>query len=180
MDPSLCQGALGEIMANKVIVPLGGQLLPIGEADQALCFNRREGDQTREMDLKLHPELKESLIKLCNDPQKTVFVLSGFAFVYYEEERDADDTINAIDNTVNFVASFSLRLSYCNIHIILTVVRVEVEIQDGYLMMKEKEQREQELRALAQKARSKRVGLGGTVGAGTGSYVPSEKSPMDT
>ncbi|GKD34595.1 subtilisin-like protease SBT6.1, partial [Tanacetum coccineum] len=45
-------------------------------------------------------------------------------------------------------------------------VRVEVEIQDGYLMMKEKERKEQKLRALAQKARSKRVGPGGTVGAG--------------
>ncbi|GKD91900.1 subtilisin-like protease SBT6.1 isoform X1, partial [Tanacetum coccineum] len=55
----------------------------------------------------------------------------------------------------NFVASFSLR-----------VVRVEVEIQDGYLMMKEKERKEQKLRTLAQKARSKRVGPGGTVGAG--------------
>nr|GEW52950.1 hypothetical protein [Tanacetum cinerariifolium] len=36
-----------------------------------------------------------------------------------------------------------------------------------------------ELRALAQKARSKRVGPGGTVGAGAGSYEPSEKSMMD-
>ncbi|GKD75185.1 subtilisin-like protease SBT6.1, partial [Tanacetum coccineum] len=72
------------------------------------------------------------------------------------------------------------RLSYCNIHIILTVARVEVEIQDGYSMMKEKEWKEQELRDLAQKARSKRVGPGGTVGAGAGSYAPSEKSLMDT
>ncbi|XP_024960156.1 alpha,alpha-trehalose-phosphate synthase [UDP-forming] 1 isoform X2 [Cynara cardunculus var. scolymus] len=39
--------------------------------------DRRGGDQIREMDLKLHPELKESLIKLCNDPQTTVVVLSG-------------------------------------------------------------------------------------------------------
>lgn len=29
------------------------------------------------MDLKLHPELEESLIKLCDDPQTTVVVLSG-------------------------------------------------------------------------------------------------------
>ncbi|GJT53268.1 zinc finger, CCHC-type containing protein [Tanacetum coccineum] len=77
MDPSLCQGALGEIMADEVIVLLGGQLVPIGEVDQALCFNRRGGDQIREMDLNLHPELKESLIKLCNDLQTTIVVLSG-------------------------------------------------------------------------------------------------------
>ncbi|KAI7728146.1 hypothetical protein M8C21_017566 [Ambrosia artemisiifolia] len=38
---------------------------------------RRGGDQIREMDLKLHPELKESLMKLCDDPQTTVVVLSG-------------------------------------------------------------------------------------------------------
>ncbi|GKE84870.1 hypothetical protein Tco_1558612, partial [Tanacetum coccineum] len=77
IDPSLCQGALGEIMADEVIVLLGGQLVPIGEVDQALCFNRRRGDQIREMDLNLHPELKESLIKLCNDPQTTIVFLSG-------------------------------------------------------------------------------------------------------
>ncbi|KAL7584999.1 hypothetical protein Lser_V15G45478 [Lactuca serriola] len=39
--------------------------------------DRRGGDQIREMDLKLHPELKESLIKLCNDQNTTVVVLSG-------------------------------------------------------------------------------------------------------
>ncbi|MFS7929432.1 putative alpha,alpha-trehalose-phosphate synthase (UDP-forming) [Helianthus anomalus] len=38
---------------------------------------RRGGDQIREMDLKLHPELKESLMKLCDDPHTTVVVLSG-------------------------------------------------------------------------------------------------------
>ncbi|GJZ84219.1 SNW/SKI-interacting protein-like protein [Tanacetum coccineum] len=48
------------------------------------------------------------------------------------------------------------------------------------LMMKEKERKEQELRALAQKARSERVKPGGTVGAGTGSYTPFEKNMMDT
>ncbi|GJT46954.1 subtilisin-like protease SBT6.1 isoform X1, partial [Tanacetum coccineum] len=48
----------------------------------------------------------------------------------------------------------------------IVLVRVEVEIQDGYLMTKEKERKEQKLRALAQKARSKRVGPSGIVGAG--------------
>ncbi|GJV60670.1 hypothetical protein Tco_1466770, partial [Tanacetum coccineum] len=32
MDPSLCQGALGEIMADEVILLLGVQLVPTGEA----------------------------------------------------------------------------------------------------------------------------------------------------
>ncbi|KAJ9560776.1 hypothetical protein OSB04_005936 [Centaurea solstitialis] len=35
------------------------------------------GDQIREMDLKLHPELKEPLTRLCNDPKTTIVVLSG-------------------------------------------------------------------------------------------------------
>ncbi|GKD11002.1 SNW/SKI-interacting protein [Tanacetum coccineum] len=48
------------------------------------------------------------------------------------------------------------------------------------LMMKEKERKEQELHALTQKARSERVGPGGTVGAGTGSYTPFKKNMMDT
>lgn len=38
---------------------------------------RRGGDQIKEMELKLHPELKESLLAICNDPKTTVVVLSG-------------------------------------------------------------------------------------------------------
>ncbi|KAJ8532297.1 hypothetical protein K7X08_012220 [Anisodus acutangulus] len=38
---------------------------------------RRGGEQIKEMELKLHPELKESLISICNDPKTTVVVLSG-------------------------------------------------------------------------------------------------------
>ncbi|KAK9048301.1 hypothetical protein SSX86_032737 [Deinandra increscens subsp. villosa] len=39
--------------------------------------DRRGGDQIREMDLKLHPDLKEPLKKLCSDPKTTVVILSG-------------------------------------------------------------------------------------------------------
>lgn len=39
----------------------------------------RRGDQIKEMELKLHPELKEPLSALCNDPQTTIVVLSGSA-----------------------------------------------------------------------------------------------------
>ena len=35
------------------------------------------GDQFKEMELKLHPEIKEPLTALCNDPNTTVVVLSG-------------------------------------------------------------------------------------------------------
>ncbi|KAJ0101410.1 hypothetical protein Patl1_04950 [Pistacia atlantica] len=37
----------------------------------------RRGDQIREMELKLHPELHEPLTALCNDPKTTIVVLSG-------------------------------------------------------------------------------------------------------
>ncbi|XP_059289827.1 alpha,alpha-trehalose-phosphate synthase [UDP-forming] 1-like isoform X1 [Lycium ferocissimum] len=37
----------------------------------------RRIDQLKEMELKLHPDLKEPLRKLCNDPKTTVVVLSG-------------------------------------------------------------------------------------------------------
>ncbi|GFS40705.1 trehalose-6-phosphate synthase [Actinidia rufa] len=38
---------------------------------------RRGGDQIREMELKLHPDLKGPLTALCSDPKATVVVLSG-------------------------------------------------------------------------------------------------------
>ncbi|GKV47892.1 hypothetical protein SLEP1_g54745 [Rubroshorea leprosula] len=37
----------------------------------------RRGDQIKEMELKLHPELKEPLMALCNDAKTTIVVLSG-------------------------------------------------------------------------------------------------------
>ncbi|KAI3466017.1 hypothetical protein Pfo_022680 [Paulownia fortunei] len=37
----------------------------------------RRGDQIKEMELKLHPELKGSLTMLCSDPNTTIVVLSG-------------------------------------------------------------------------------------------------------
>nr|QCC72920.1 TPS1 [Mangifera indica] len=37
----------------------------------------RRGDQIREMELKLHPELHDPLTALCNDPKTTIVVLSG-------------------------------------------------------------------------------------------------------
>ncbi|XP_078431248.1 trehalose-6-phosphate synthase isoform X2 [Wolffia australiana] len=38
---------------------------------------RRGGDQIKEMELKLHPELKQPLSALCSDPKTTVVVVSG-------------------------------------------------------------------------------------------------------
>lgn len=38
---------------------------------------RRGGDQIKEMELKLHPDLKIPLTTLCQDKKTTVIVLSG-------------------------------------------------------------------------------------------------------
>ncbi|KAI3947905.1 hypothetical protein MKX01_034570 [Papaver californicum] len=38
---------------------------------------RRGGDQIKEMELKLHPDLKEPLKNLCSDPKTTIVVVSG-------------------------------------------------------------------------------------------------------
>lgn len=38
---------------------------------------RRGRDQIKEMELKLHPDLRESLTALCSDPKTTIVVLSG-------------------------------------------------------------------------------------------------------
>lgn len=35
------------------------------------------GDQIKAMELKLHPEVKDSLRELCRDPKTTIVVLSG-------------------------------------------------------------------------------------------------------
>ncbi|MQL99834.1 hypothetical protein Taro_032561 [Colocasia esculenta] len=45
--------------------------------EQVESPGRRGGDQIKEMELKLHPELKEPLTILCNDPRTTIVVLSG-------------------------------------------------------------------------------------------------------
>lgn len=47
----------------------------------------RRGDQIKEMELKLHPDLKEPLEILCDDPKTTIVVLSG------SERRVLDDVI---------------------------------------------------------------------------------------
>lgn len=37
----------------------------------------KTGDQIKEMELKVHPELRQPLTALCSDPNTTVVVLSG-------------------------------------------------------------------------------------------------------
>ncbi|XP_073273698.1 alpha,alpha-trehalose-phosphate synthase [UDP-forming] 1-like [Primulina huaijiensis] len=52
---------------------------------------RRGGDQIKEMELKLHPQLKGPLKKLCSIPNSTVIVLSG------SERRVLDDNFGDYD-----------------------------------------------------------------------------------
>ncbi|XP_057465085.1 alpha,alpha-trehalose-phosphate synthase [UDP-forming] 1-like isoform X1 [Actinidia eriantha] len=44
---------------------------------QPLDAPGRRGDQLKELELKLHPDLKETLKKLCDDPKTTIIILSG-------------------------------------------------------------------------------------------------------
>lgn len=63
--------------------------------------HERRGDQIKEMELKLHPELKEPLSALCNDPQTTIVVLSGSA------TEVLDDVFHPSPH-LNFFTTFTL------------------------------------------------------------------------
>ncbi|KAK4255956.1 hypothetical protein QN277_008880 [Acacia crassicarpa] len=45
----------------------------------------KRGGQIKEMELKLHPELKQPLTKLCSDPNTTIVILSGSGRIVLEE-----------------------------------------------------------------------------------------------
>ena len=45
----------------------------------------RRGGQFKEMELKVHPELKRPLTELCSDPNTTIVILSGSDTVVLEE-----------------------------------------------------------------------------------------------
>lgn len=66
----------------------------------------RGGDQIKEMELKLHPELKVPLTTLCNDKQTTVVVLSG-------SDRSVLDDVQF----QNFVCVFIFSNSYLRANI---------------------------------------------------------------
>ncbi|KAM7492499.1 hypothetical protein LguiA_035420 [Lonicera macranthoides] len=53
---------------------------------------RRGRDQIREMELKLHPELKDPLTALCSDPKTTIIVLSG------SDRKVLDDNFGEYNN----------------------------------------------------------------------------------
>ncbi|KAF3442343.1 hypothetical protein FNV43_RR16259 [Rhamnella rubrinervis] len=74
----------------KPLFPIGDAIKSYMQSDNPLLilgFNAtltepvdtpgRRGDQIKEMELKLHLELKEPLRQLCNDPKTTIVVLSG-------------------------------------------------------------------------------------------------------
>ncbi|KAM6584993.1 hypothetical protein CsatB_011995 [Cannabis sativa] len=58
----------------------------------------RRGDQIKEMDVKLHPELKAPLRALCNDPKTTVVVLSGSDRTVLDENFKEFDMWLAAEN----------------------------------------------------------------------------------
>ncbi|KAI5440394.1 alpha,alpha-trehalose-phosphate synthase [UDP-forming] 1 isoform X2 [Lathyrus oleraceus] len=58
----------------------------------------RKGDQLKEMELSVHPELKLPLKKLCSDPNTTVVVLSGSGRKILDENFKEYDTWLAAEN----------------------------------------------------------------------------------
>ena len=64
----------------------------------------RRGDQIKEMELKLHPEMKGPLTILCSDPKTTVVVLSG-------SDRDVLDEVLALSSS-SFSSSFFFSFLY--------------------------------------------------------------------
>lgn len=57
---------------------------------------RRGGHQIKEMEPKLHPDLKEPLTALCSDPKTTVVVLSG----------SGRNVLDDVSHLVLFLSSF--------------------------------------------------------------------------
>ncbi|KAB2604052.1 alpha,alpha-trehalose-phosphate synthase 1 [Pyrus ussuriensis x Pyrus communis] len=65
----------------------------------------RRGDQIKEMELKLHPKLKETLSALCNDPTTTIIVLSG------SDRNVLDDNFGELDMWLAAENGMFLRLT---------------------------------------------------------------------
>ncbi|CAA0832395.1 Alpha-alpha-trehalose-phosphate synthase [Striga hermonthica] len=61
------------LCSNNRLLILGFNATLTGPVDT----QERRIDQFKEMDLKLHPDLKEPLKKLCDDPKTTIIILSG-------------------------------------------------------------------------------------------------------
>lgn len=59
----------------------------------------RRIDQLKEMELKLHPDLKEPLRTLCNDPKTTIVVLSG-------SDRNILDEVSYFHKLMSFYQHF--------------------------------------------------------------------------
>ncbi|MCH85840.1 alphaalpha-trehalose-phosphate synthase, partial [Trifolium medium] len=58
----------------------------------------RKGDQLKEMELSVHPELKQPLTQLCSDPNTTVVVLSGSGRTLLDENFREYNTWLAAEN----------------------------------------------------------------------------------
>lgn len=72
----------------------------------------RRGDQIKEMELKLHPELKETLVALCSDPKTTIVVLSG-------SERNVLDEVLFLVSSIFFFLTMFCNFLFHYIHRIL-------------------------------------------------------------
>lgn len=69
---------------------------------EPLDAHGRRVDQFKEMQLKLHPDIKDPLKKLCDDPRTTIVVLSG------SDRSLLDEVISSFQNLSSFQNPLSL------------------------------------------------------------------------
>ncbi|KAB2623534.1 alpha,alpha-trehalose-phosphate synthase 1-like [Pyrus ussuriensis x Pyrus communis] len=89
------------LQANNRLIILGFNATLTESVDTP----ERRGDQIKEMELKLHPELKETLSALCNDPTTTIVVLSG------SERKVLDNNFGELDMWLAAENGMFLRLT---------------------------------------------------------------------
>ncbi|KAM1805271.1 hypothetical protein ACFX12_031044 [Malus domestica] len=89
------------LQANNRLIILGFNATLTESVDTP----ERRGDQIKEMELKLHPKLKETLSALCNDPTTTIVVLSG------SERHVLDDNFGELDMWLAAENGMFLRLT---------------------------------------------------------------------
>lgn len=84
-------------------------------------LDRRGEDQIREVELKLNPDLKSTLMELCCDPKTTIVVLSGSKKI-------------VLDNVIPCQHLFYLLFAFCYYHVDASeyICRISVNTKCGW------------------------------------------------
>lgn len=73
----------------------------------------RRVDQIKEMEPKLHPELKEPLKRLCADPKTTIVVLSG-------SDRNVLDDVSSVTRSFIQILPYYVLRVFMTFHLLVT------------------------------------------------------------